>query len=1025
MTFPEQNINYILANIALKIRQSLNCKEILTTTVDELRKLLKSDRVFIYEQENNLVTVESVCNQKWSILEQNHYKCQFTSHCLKFYRQGNITDIFDLNTAQVDEDYRQFWQQFHVKSHLIVPIILPETALSNPYLWGLLVINECSHPRQWQRTEIDAIKQLANHLAITIQQAELLTKQEQKLQAERELRRSEERLHLALESSGDGLWDWNLITGEVYFSPQWWQILGYQPYELPESYLTWEKLIHPEDKPWVMNILNSHLQDSSIPYSFDHRLQTKSGTWKWIANYGKVVTRDSQGKAIRMVGTHKDISSRKLVEAELLHKSAELVEFSANLKHLHRLNTTNYSSFKELFSDYLKTGCSIFQCPTGIVSRVQGETYTIYAVLSEIESLYTNQKFELGKTFCAEVVRTKKTIAYNHVGANSKLTSHPVYQNLRLESYLSTPILVNEEVYGTLNFSSTQIRNRDFSIHEREIIELMAKSIGKFIEAYQIEIQRQQAEIELRKAKEELEIRVNRRTTQLREANKRLQQELQQREQAKAALQESETRFQTMANCFPMLMWISNEKGNITFFNQSWLDYTGKQIEEELGYGWTKEIHPDDLSHCLTIYQEVFQSHQPFQHEYRLRRWDGEYRWLLDYGKPRFRTDGSFAGYIGSCIDISDRKQIEATLQESERRWRTLLENVRMLVVGLDCQGIVEYVNPYLLEVTEYTEEEVVRQSWIDKFVRPHDQAEAEKLFKKVLQSNSPSQNHRKTILTKSGEPRVVSWNSTQLRNLQGEPIGMMCIGVDITEHHAVEQMKDEFISVVSHELRTPLTAVHGALCLLVKGAVKPESVQGQRIVQIAAESTDRLVRLVNDILELERLQSGKIELVKQKINAKELIRQSIDQVQIMATQAGVNLRLQKADVFFEGDGHRLIQVLTNLLTNAIKFSDPGSCVCLCAKIKEPNNLEPHNHILFVVQDKGRGIPTEQLESIFERFHQVDASDSRKKGGTGLGLAICRNIVEQHGGRIWVESIVGEGSTFYFTIPLPEYNINP
>ena len=1019
MTLPEQE-NNILATVALKIRQSLNLPEILQTTVNEVCQLLGSDRVFIYQfepQGNSLVTFESVRYQQWSLLGQNLQDCWFDPDWWQSELQGKVTAIANLDTANIEENYRQFWQQFQVKAKLIVPILLPVIPDS---LWGLIVVNECSRSRQWQPAEIDGLKQLAAHVAIAIQQGELLAKTHQQLEAEEELRRSKERLQLALESSGDGLWDWNIITDEVYFSPQWLQMLGYQPDELPASYYTWEKLIHPEDKPWVMNILYAHLQDDSVPYAFDHRLLTKSGKWKWIANYGKVVTRDREGKPIRMVGTHKDISSRKQVEAELLYKSAELAEFSANLKHLHRLNTSNYGSFEELFSDYLKTGCSIFQCPTGIVSRVQAQTYTIYAIQSDLDSLSANQQFELGDTFCAEVVRTKKTIAYNNIGAHSKLSHHPVYQNLQLESYLSTPIIVKGAVYGTLNFSSTQVRNRDFSIHEREIIELMAQSIGQFIEAHQIEIKRQQAEIELRKAKTELEIRVTQRTTELRETNQRLQQELQEREQAQAALQESETRFQTMANCFPMPMWIADHDGYHTFFNQSWLQFTGSTMDEELGNGWTEKIYTDDLNNCDRIYQTALEYRQPFQREYRLQRWDGEYRWLLDYGTPRFRPDGSFAGYIGSCIDISDRKKIEATLKESERRWRTLLENVRMLIIALDKQGKVDYANPCLLEVSECTQAEIIGRDWIDTLIHPQDRARAEKLLQKILQPNSSSDNCLLMILTKAGESRVIAWNCTQLLNLQGEPMGMMCIGEDITERHAVEKMKDEFISVVSHELRTPLTSVHGALCLLAKGAVTPESVQGQRIVQIAAESTERLVRLVNDILELERLESGKIELIKQKVNAQELIRRAIEQVQIMADRAQIKLKLQKANVVFYGDGDRLIQVLTNLLTNAIKFSEPDSSVCLCAQIKSPHNLLEQPNILFVVQDRGRGIPVEQLESIFERFHQVDASDSRKKGGTGLGLAICRNIVEQHGGKIWVESNFGEGSIFYFTIPLTQ-----
>ena len=1008
-------------NLALKFRQSLDCNEILKIASADLRKLLNSDRILIYSRSKNSLVVEALSQQKWSIIWQNKTNFSFSTTSLEFYRQGKFLAIGDLEAEEIEQTHRQFWRQFQVKAYLVIPIILPATQDIAPDLWGLIIVNECQQPRQWQLAEIDLVKEIAYHLAIAIQQAESIVSRQPKITMSiKELQLSQERLQLALESSGDGLWDWNTTTAEAYYSSQWYRMLGYQPNEFPANYENWEKLVHPDDKPWVIATLQSHLRDDSVPYCFDYRLRTKSGNWKWIANYGKVVSRDRQGKAIRMVGTHKDISDRKRVEAEIISKSDELADFSYNLKQLHRLNTTNYLSFKKLFNDYLRTGCTIFQCSTGIVSRIKGNSYHICAVQSSLPSLAPKQTFTLANTFCAEVVKTKKTVAYNHIGTNERLNRHPVYQNLNLECYISTPILIDGRVYGTLNFSGTKPREREFSTHEYEIIELMAQSIGKSLKAYQIEKQRQQAVVELKKAKAELEIRVVQRTAQLQKANQLLQEELEKREKAQAALEESETRFQTMANCFPMLMWIANEKGKCTFFNKAWLDYTKRNLEEELGYGWTKEIHPDDFVNCVTAYQEAVESRQPFQNEYRLRRWDKEYRWMFNYGVPRFRPNGSFAGYIGSCMDISDRKKIEATLQESERRWRTLLDNMPLLIVAFDLQGQVKYANPYLLKFTEYKKEEIIGCNWNEKVVHPEYRQKAKKVFKTILKPNASSLNHLKVILTKSGEEKVITWNSTQLRNHQGKPIGMICIGVDITERHAVEKMKDEFISVVSHELRTPLTAVRGALSLLAGGVVTPESTQGKKTLKIAAESTERLVRLVNDILELERLQSGKIELVKQKINAKELIQKAIEQVQIIAEKADICLKLQKANVTVYGDSDRLIQVLTNLLTNAIKFSPPNSSVCVCARIKYPENAEQQPYVLFIVKDQGRGIPSEKLETIFERFHQVDASDSRQKGGTGLGLSICRNIIEQHNGKIWVESTTGKGSTFYFTIPMAD-----
>jgi signal transduction histidine kinase len=174
--------------------------------------------------------------------------------------------------------------------------------------------------------------------------------------------------------------------------------------------------------------------------------------------------------------------------------------------------------------------------------------------------------------------------------------------------------------------------------------------------------------------------------------------------------------------------------------------------------------------------------------------------------------------------------------------------------------------------------------------------------------------------------------------------------------------------------------------------------------------NSDRLVRLVNDILDLERMKSGRDEINQQLCDSAELIRQAIDTTSSMADEQGISLQADAQSLKFLGDRDRLVQTLSNLISNAIKFSPAESDIWISCKLEQQN-------ILFSVKDRGRGIPRNKLENIFERFQQVDASDSRKKGGTGLGLAICRHIVEQHQGKIWVESIYGKGSTFFFTLP--------
>jgi signal transduction histidine kinase len=233
----------------------------------------------------------------------------------------------------------------------------------------------------------------------------------------------------------------------------------------------------------------------------------------------------------------------------------------------------------------------------------------------------------------------------------------------------------------------------------------------------------------------------------------------------------------------------------------------------------------------------------------------------------------------------------------------------------------------------------------------------------------------------------------------------------DITRYHRVEQLRNQFVSLVSHELRTPLTSIRGALGLVASGRLGSLPDDSQEMLDIAVRNTQRLGRLLDDLLDLERMDSGKLTMAKQARSARGLAEQAATELRPMAEQAAVRLRVAGPDATAFADPYRVVQALTNLLGNAIKFSPPGATVWATV---EPRRSD----VLVQVSDQGRGIPADKLEAIFGRFEQVDASNARDKGGSGLGLAICRSIIEQHGGRIWVKSTLGQGSTFSFTLPL-------
>ncbi|MFL5385729.1 MAG: ATP-binding protein [Longimicrobiaceae bacterium] len=330
-------------------------------------------------------------------------------------------------------------------------------------------------------------------------------------------------------------------------------------------------------------------------------------------------------------------------------------------------------------------------------------------------------------------------------------------------------------------------------------------------------------------------------------------------------------------------------------------------------------------------------------------------------------------------------------------------------IYGVDAHGYTTFVNPAAAAMLGYAADDLPGRPYeatLGSGVADGDPIRA------ALLGGEPRSVRDATFRRADGARFPVEYTCTPIVE-EGRIAGGVITFRDVTERREVDRMKDEFVSVVSHELRTPLTAIRGSLGLLAAGKAGEVPERGQRMLEIAVQNTDRLIRLINDILDLERIESGKVGMEPRLVNAAELAHNAAEMMLPMAERAGVGLFVEAEAVRLLADSDRILQVLTNLISNAVKFSPAGASVEV--------RVEPvGGEACFRVADQGRGIPEDRLESIFERFQQVDSSDSRQKGGTGLGLAICRTIVTQHGGRIWAESAPGEGSTFHFTIPLAE-----
>lgn len=435
-------------------------------------------------------------------------------------------------------------------------------------------------------------------------------------------------------------------------------------------------------------------------------------------------------------------------------------------------------------------------------------------------------------------------------------------------------------------------------------------------------------------------------------------------------------------------------------------------------------------------------------------RKDGKYIHVALTISPIKDDQDNVIGVSTIARDISDRIRVEQSLEQLRHQHQLILDSAGEGICVIDMFSKISFVNPAAAKMTGYPIKDLVNNDW--NFIIYGDQTN-----KKTNRISTEKKNQDCAVNTTLEEGIVcqvtdelfgrrdgtffpVEYVSTPILE-QGKITGAVVTFKDITERLAVEKMKDEFISVVSHELRAPLTCIHGALGLLKSGLLNQAPERGKRMLDIAVANTNCLERLVNDILDLARLDSNEVEMEKEACNVSELMMQSVNNMQPIAEETGVNLLVTPIDAKLWGCPDKLIQTLINLLSNAIKYSSTGETVWLTASIKPVNEnqadysnnlisgikndrtvapgcrIKYGYQVLIAVKDEGRGIPADKIETIFGRFQQVDASDSRQKGGTGLGLAICRSIVQQHEGKIWAESTLGKGSTFFVVLPILDY----
>ena len=500
------------------------------------------------------------------------------------------------------------------------------------------------------------------------------------------------------------------------------------------------------------------------------------------------------------------------------------------------------------------------------------------------------------------------------------------------------------------------------------------------------------------------------------------------RKSADEALRESEARFHTMADTAPVMIWMADTDKLCTFFNKGWLDFTGRTLEQELGHGWTEGVHREDFDHCLENYVNSFNARQEFTMEYRLRRYDGEYCCVQDHGVPRFESDGKFVGYIGTAIDITESKRAEKTLEKEREFLRQVIDIDPNFIFAKDREGRFTLVNQAVADAYGTTVEDLIGKTDADfnpnrdevEFFHRMDLEVIDTLKERFIPEEHLTdaqgnvrwlQTVKRPIIDKDGSANQILGSSTDITQRKQAESDLQHNRQELAHLTRISTM-GELAASLAHELNQPLTAILS------------NAQAAQRFMTANPADLEEVREILKDIVQDDSRASEVIQrmraLVKKEdvafvpLDLGEVIR---DVARLVHSDAGllnvhIALELNFGLPSVRGDRVQLQQVVLNLMLNA--FDAMKDCPVNERRVVLQAQEDGARMTRVAVRDRGLGIRNDKLEEIFQPFYTT------KRDGLGMGLSISRSIIQDHGGRLWVENNSDRGATFYFTVPMGE-----
>ena len=487
------------------------------------------------------------------------------------------------------------------------------------------------------------------------------------------------------------------------------------------------------------------------------------------------------------------------------------------------------------------------------------------------------------------------------------------------------------------------------------------------------------------------------------------------------ALRESEARLRAISEASPLGLFVIDARGNCIFSNANFQKLAGLAPDQVIGRGWRIALHPEDSDRVVEAWNAAGRAHAPFNSEHRYQHADGTVIWSRLHAAPIL--DGShLLGYVQVIEDVTTERLAEAALRRSRERLELALEGSGDALLDWDGPTGEIYVSEQWGRIIGgHAAQAVTTVEQLRALVHPDDLDALDSAVEETLGGARPFLRIEYRTRTPLGGWKWIETHARVVERAEdGSALRVTGTSSDITDRKDVERRQAEFVQTVSHELRTPLTSILGALDVVLDEHAAAIPAEARRFLDIAYRNAARLSGLVDSILDLERVEKGLHDFRHAAVGVRDFLERAVELNSAYALKYGVKLALDSTphEIYMWVDSDRLLQVVTNLLSNAAKFSPAGESVVVAAEAND-------SHVRILVKDKGPGIAPEFRSRIFQRFAQADSLDQRRRTGSGLGLSISKALIERMAGEIGFASEAGSGTVFFVTVPRSSGLVTP